>query len=148
MLYIKIKCKIHMLEHPDRMMNVSSHGKKKAKEHLEKSNTRTKPVTEQLQKVTISQMRKSSTAAENKHVVKTSRVTLTAQNTSEILKESGLFVYLCKIYTQIHMYICTHRHYCTYVYALIHTTALQLLSASDAGCKQEPCSCAKLHFCV
>lgn len=97
-------------------------------------------------KVTISQMRKSSTEAENEYVVKTSWVTL--HKTLDIWKESGLFVYLCKIYTQIHMYICTHRHYCTYVYAIINTTALWQASASDSGCKQERCSCAKLHFCL
>lgn len=39
-----------MLKHQDRMMKVSSHGKKKAKERLEYSNTWTKTVTEQLQK--------------------------------------------------------------------------------------------------
>lgn len=94
-------------------------------------------------KVTISPTRKSSTEAENKYMVKTSRVTLIAQNTFDILKESGLFVYLCKIYTQIHMYICTHRHYCTYVYAIINTTALWQVSAFDSGYKREHCSCAK-----
>lgn len=97
-------------------------------------------------KVTISQMRKSSTEAENEYVVKTSWLTL--HKTLDIWKESGLFVYLCKIYTQIHMYICTHRHYCTYVYAIINTTALWQASASDSGYKEECCSCAKLHFCL
>lgn len=98
--------------------------------------------------VTISQMRKSSTEAANKCMVKTSQVTLTAQNTLDILKESGLFVDLCKIYTEIHMYICTHRHYCTYVYAIVNTTALWQVSVSDSGCKQEYWSCAKIHFRV
>lgn len=69
-------------------------------------------------------MRKSSTEAANKYMVKTPQVTLTGQNTFDLLKEPGLFVDLCKIYTEIHMYICTHRHYCTYVYAIVNTTAL------------------------
>lgn len=143
MLYIQIKCKIHMLEHQDRMKNVTSHGKT--------ANTWTKPVTEQLQKEKKWPYLKWEKAAPKRQTSvwsKTSQVTLTAQNTLGILKESGLFVDLCKIYTEIHMYICTHRHYCTYVYAIVNTTALWQVSVSDSGCKQEYWSCAKIHFRV
>lgn len=117
---------------------IKKHGKKIVNKQLQKEKNQG----------TIQQMRRSSTKAENRYMVKTPQVTLIAQNTSDILKESGLFEYLCKIYTQIHMYICTQRHYCTYVYAIINTTALRQVSASDSGCKQGHCSCAKLHFCV
>lgn len=93
-------------------------------------------------KVTISQNeKKQHWSRENKYMVRTWWVTLTAQNTWWIWKEPGLFVYLCKIYTQLHMYICTHRHYCTYVYA----TSTQLPS----GCKQKMLQlCKNLQFCV
>lgn len=67
----------------------------------------------------MSQMRKSSTEAENKNMVKTSQVTLTAQNTFDILKESGLFVYLCKIY--IHKSICIYVHIGTTVHMYIQS---------------------------
>lgn len=110
-LYIEIKWKIHMLEPRDRMMKVSSHRKEKAKktpwikQHVNKTSNwaASKGI-----KVTIPRMRKSSTEAENKNMVRTWWVTLTAQNTCDIWKEPGLFVYLCKIYTQLHMYIYVH----------------------------------------
>lgn len=152
MLHIKIKCKIHISDHQSQNDEGLKQWEEESKE-MSWVKKHEKAVNKQLQRkkkkqATIQQMRKSSTKAENKYMVKTPQVTLIAQNTSDILKESGLFEYLCKIYTQIHMYICTQRHYCTYVYSIVNTTALWQVSASDSVCKQECCSCAKLHFCV
>jgi len=55
MLHIKIKCKICTLEHQNRMMEVSSRGRRKQrntlnKTHEKKNQTQNETVTEQLQK--------------------------------------------------------------------------------------------------
>lgn len=77
-----------------------------------------KPVNKQVQRekkqVTVQQIRKSSSKAENKNMVRTPQVTLIAQNTSDIFWKNQAYLNIYAKY--IHKSICIYVHIGTTVH--------------------------------